>query len=258
MATSDVRARTDRDAYSRTWYGRRRKPSARKATPKGGYDRYRGYDAPEEKQEVRKGVDLSVTAFTMGSAAFVLAWWPYLKFVGIVLAFGAIVLATRELSRHDPESRILMRGAAAHAERFARTGRTVALIALIVVVGNGLWAMKTAHDDRAKASGGATAMVLSDLDVQFSPFQVGVNGVGQAIRALPITVQNKTGSTCTYQVQFEALDAQGQRVASEELVEPSMRPNETRVRNAFQFVDEPTTEALKTATFRVANASKRC
>ncbi|MGQ0466478.1 MAG: hypothetical protein ACT4QG_14285 [Sporichthyaceae bacterium] len=258
MATSDVRARADRDAASRTWYGRRRKQTARKATPNGGYDRYRGYDAPEEKHEVRKGVDLSVTAFTMGSAGFLLAWWPYLKFVGIVLALGAIVIATRELSRHDPESRIMMRGAAAHAERFARTGRTVALIALVVVVGNGLWSMKTAHDDRVKASGDGTAMVLGDLDVAFAPFQTGLNGVGQAIRALPITVTNKTGSTCMYAVQIEALDAQGQRVADQELVEPSMRPGEARVRNVFQFVDEPTTEALKTATFRVATASKRC
>ncbi len=255
MVSSDVDHRTDQYA-TRTWYGRRRKPAARKATPKGGYDRYRGYDALEEEEFTPSGVDLSVTAFAMGIAAIVLAWWPYLKFLGLVLALGSIVMATRELSRHDPESRILMRGAAAHAERFARTGRTFALIAILVVVGNGLWGMKTAADDRARADGD-TALVLQQLDVQFGQFVTGVNGVGQPIRMLPVTIHNGSGDQKTFRVQLEALDANGQRVSSDELLELSMRAGETRARNAFQFVDEPTTEALKTATFRVAAASAR-
>ncbi|MGQ0842492.1 MAG: hypothetical protein ACT4QF_00005 [Sporichthyaceae bacterium] len=258
MATSDVHERTDRNASSRTWYGRRRKQAARKPTPKGGYDRYRGYDAPEEQKVVRTGVDLSITAFGLGLTAILLAWWPWLKYVGVFLALGAIVMATRELSRHDPEARIMMRGAAAHAERFARTGRTLALVALVVVVGNGLWGMKTARDDEIKARGGATAGVLQDLNVRFDPFVVDFNGVGQPIRYLRMTVQNKTDDTCLYEVQTEALAASGERIASEQLVEPSMRPGETRERRLFQFVDEPTTEALKTATFRVATATKRC
>lgn len=258
MVSSDVDHRTNRDARSRTWYGRRRKPTARKATPKGGYDRYRGYDAPEEREFTRTGVDLSITAFGMGIGALLLAWWPYLKFLGLVLALGAIVMATRELSRHDPESRILMRGAAAKAERYARTGRTFALIAILVVVGNGLWAMKTAADDRKKASGGATAMVLSDLDVQMGTFTTGVNGVGQPVRALPVTVQNRTDDRCTFRLQWEGLNPDGARIASDEMLELSMRPGEVRTRNVFQFVDEQTTDELKTATFRVATATKQC
>lgn len=256
MVSSDVDHRTNRDATSRTWYGRRRKPTTRKATPKGGYDRYRGYDALEEPEFTRTGVDLSITAFGMGIGAIILAWWPYLKYVGLVLALGAIVMATRELSRHDPESRILMRGAAAKAERFARTGRTLALVAILVVVGNALWAMKTAADDRKKASGSATAMVLSDLDVRMGAFTTGVNGVGQPIRFLPVTVQNRTDDRCTFRVQYEGLNADGERIAADEMLELSMRPGEIRERNVFQFVDEQTTDELKTATFRIATASK--
>lgn len=258
MASSQVQDRTGRGARPRTWYGRRREPQWRKPTPKGGYDRYRGYDAPEELEETpRQSVDLSITAFVLGAAALVLAWWPWLKFLGVFCALAAVVVATRELSRHDPESRILMRGAAAHAERFARTGRTLALIAVLVVAGSGLWGLKTTHDARAKAAGTATQLVLDDLNVRFGAFATGLNGIGQPVRWLPVSVTNRSAGRSTFTIQVEALDANGQRIASEEIVQPSVRPGETREQRVFQFVDEPTTEALKTARFRVATAVQK-
>src|SRR5258707_6424129 len=71
----------------RTWYGRKRKPGAVKAQPHGGYDRYRGYEAPsEENSEAKQRVDLSLSAFVLGAAALVLAWWPILKYVGVGFA----------------------------------------------------------------------------------------------------------------------------------------------------------------------------
>jgi hypothetical protein len=57
-------------------------------------------------------------------------------------------------------------------------------------------------------------------------------------------------------VQYEGLNSEGERIAADEMLELSMRPGEIRERNVFQFVDEQTTDELKTATFRIATASK--
>jgi hypothetical protein len=260
MFSSQVR--DEYDVYAgtpgRTWYGKRRKPAVRKATPKGGYDRYRGYDAVDyvEPKPV-KSVDFSMSALVLGASALVLAWWPILKYIGLVFAMIAVVMATRELSRFDPAARIRMKGEAAHAERWARTGRTLALVAVAVVIGNSLWGLKTAHDDKVKASGGGTAQVLDDAKVDFGLFTTGYNGVGQPIRSLPVTVKNRSGSTHSFDIQIEALNDKGQRVASDELLEQAMSPGETRDQALFQFVDDPTTNSLKTAHFRVAKAVEK-
>lgn len=243
----------------RTWYGRKRKPPAIKPAPHGGYDRYGGYEAPsEEKITSKQRVDLSLSAFVLSLAALVLAWWPILKYVGVAFALISVLIATRELARHNPASRILMRGEAAHAERFARTGRMLSVLAVGVVAGNMVWGVKTGQDNHAKATGRDTGSVLADIEVTFGEFTTGFNGIGQPTRQLPITVKNRTGKTHSFNIQIEAIDGSAKvRIASDELLLPSMAPGETRQELKFQFADPTQTSALKTATFRVAEATEK-
>jgi hypothetical protein len=260
MFSSQVR--DEYDVYyerpGRTWYGKRKKPTVRKATPKGGYDRYRGYDAVEYVEpKPAKSVDFSMSALVLGASALLLAWWPILKYLGLIFAMAAVVMATRELSRFDPAARVRMKGEAAHAERYARTGRTLALVAVAVVIGNSLWGLKTAHDDKLKASGSGTGKVLDDVRVDFGAFTTGYNGVGQPIRSLPVTIKNRSGATHSFDILIEALNDKGQRISSDELLEQAMSPGETRQQALFQFVDDPTTNSLKAATFRVATATEK-
>jgi hypothetical protein len=127
-----------------------------------------------------------------------------------------------------------------------------------VVAGNLVWGVKTGHDNHAKASGSDTGSVLSDLDVTFGKFTTGYNGIGQPIRQLEVTVRNKTSKTHSFTIQIEAIDSTGKdRIASDELLEQSMAAGETRNVAAFQFADPSQTEALKTATFRVAQAIEK-
>jgi hypothetical protein len=243
----------------RTWYGRKRKPEVRKARPHGGYDRYAGYDAPTEQEVVqRQRVDFSMAAFVLGAAALVLAWWPILKYIGAGFALLAALVGTKELHRHSAAARVRLRGEGAHAERFARTGRVLALLAVAVVAGNLVWGVKAGQDSHAKASGSDTGSVLSDVDVTFGQFTTGYNGIGQPTRELAVTVRNKTTKVHSFTIQIEAIDASGKdRIASDELLEQSMAPGETREVPAFQFADPSLTDALKTATFRIAQATEK-
>jgi hypothetical protein len=235
----------------RTWYGRKRKPEVRKPRPHGGYDRY-------EVAPTKQRVDFSMSAFVLGAAALVLAWWPILKYVGMGFAVLAVLVGTKELHRHSVASRVRLRGEAARAERFARSGRLLAVVSVAVVAGNMLWGVKTNQDSHAKASGSDTGSVLSDLDVTFGQFTTGYNGVGQPTRQLAVTVHNKTAKVHSFTIQIEAIDASGKdRVDSDGLLEQSMAPGETRQVAAFQLADPSQTEALKTATFRVAQAIEK-
>lgn len=245
----------------RTWYGRRRKPAPRKPAPKGGYDRFRGYDAPApEAPAARQGVDFALATLVLGIVAFVLAFVPVIRYVGALFALGAVVLASREMAKHSVEARIRLKGNEVRAERFCRVGRFLAIVAVIIVVASTLWGMKEGRDNRLKESGSGTGLVLSqDLGLTIDgPFVEGADAVGRPTYALPVTVENKSGGTCSFTVQVEALDGEGRRVAAENLEVNNMRGGATEVRAMFQFVAPASAEALKTATFRVATARSTC
>lgn len=246
---------------TRTWYGRRRRQLPRKPTPKGGYDLYRGYDAPEQ-QEVREAparrptVDLALTAFVLGLVALLLSFIPVIRYVGAVFALAAVVTAVRELATHDPGARIQYKGAAARSERFARLGRFFAILALAVVVATTLWGVKEGADDRAKERPGSTGKVLDDdLNVEFGPFTREVDAAGVETMGVEVTLKNKSGERRSFDVVVEGLNADGQRIDSHRLLEHNLIPSEERTVSAFTAVDDATAEALEDATFRVATAT---
>jgi hypothetical protein len=247
------------EQQGRAWYGRKRKPAYKKATPKGGYDRYRGYDAVDENDDdlegPREGVDMPVAILVVGIVSLVLSFVPIVKYVAVLFAIVAVALATREFTRLDPRARIRLKGKDVRDQRLCRIGRFLSIIAIISVVASTIWGIKTDRDNRIKASGNGTGLVLEqDLNVKFGPFTVGQDAVGAETRVLPITVKNKTGGTKSCEIQIEALDGENSRVASQIVYAPKLKGGETRDLEAFGYVDSATTEQLKTATFRVATA----
>lgn len=247
------------EQQGRAWYGRKRKPAYRKPTPKGGYDRYKGYDAFDENSEYedapREGVDMPVAVLVLGMVSLVLSFVPLIKYVAVLFAIVTVVLATREFMRLDPAARIRLKGKDVRDQRLCRIGRFLAIVAIISVAASTIWGIKTDHDNRIKASGKGTGLVLEqDLKVTFGPFSVGQDAVGAETRVLPVTVKNKSGGTKSCEIQIEALDGNDSRVASQTLYAPKLKGGEVRELQAFGFVDSETTEQLKTAKYRVATA----
>lgn len=241
---------------SRTWYGRKRKPTVRKATPKGGYDRFRGYDVVEEvADEAPKGVDVAAAILILGAISLVLSVVPIIKYVAALFAIVTVVLATREFVKQDPAARIRLKGKDVRDQRFCRIGRFLAILAIISVVTGTLWGIKQDRDNRIKSSATGTGKVLQqDLSVKFGPFEVGQDAVGAETRKLVVFLENKSGSTRSFETQIECLDSEGRRVASQILRAPKMKGGEERTLEAFGYVDSETTQALRSATCRVATA----
>jgi hypothetical protein len=249
------------EQQGRSWYGRKRKPAYRKPTPKGGYDRYKGYDAFEDSEEIedapREGVDMPIAILVLGVVSLALSFVPLIKYVAVVFAIAAVVLATREFSRQDPAARIRLKGKDVRDQRYCRIGRFLAILAVVSVVASTIWGIKQDRDNRIKASGDGTGLVLQqDLRVTFGVFEVGADAVGAETRRLPVTFENKAGSTKSCEAQIEALDGDKRRIASQTLFAPKMRGGEERPLEAFGYVDSETTQQLNSPTtvFRVATA----
>ncbi len=242
----------------RTWYGRKRKPAVRKATPKGGYDRFRGYDALEDVAAVeapKQGIDVAAAILVLGAISLALSVVPLIRYVAVLFALVTVVLATREFVKHDPAARIRLKGKDVRDQRFCRIGRFLAILAIISVVAGTLWGIKQDRDDRIKGSGAGTGLVLQqDLSIKFGAFVVGQDAVGAETRGLPVFVSNKSGDTRTFEFQIEALDPENRRIASQDIRVAKMKGGEERTLEAFGYVDSETTAALRTATFRVATA----
>lgn len=246
------------EQHGRSWYGRKRKPAYRKPTPKGSYDRYKGYDAVDDADEgedtPREGVDMPVAILVLGIVSLALSFVPLIQYVAVLFAIAAVVLATREFARQDPAARIRLKGKDVRDHRFCRIGRFLAVLAVISVVASTIWGIKQDRDNRIKASGAGTGLVLEqDLRVEFGVFEVGVDPVGAETRRLPLTFENKAGGTKSCEAQVEAI-VDNRRIASQTLFAPKLRSGEQRALEAFGYVDSETTQALKTATFRVATA----
>lgn len=244
---------------SRTWYGKR-KATWRKATPKGGYDRFRGYDLLEDDEpEQRQGVDMPASILVLAVVALALSFVPLIKYIAVLFAIVVLVLATREFSRQDPAARIRIKGKDVRDQRFCRIGRFLAVLAIFSVVASSLWAMKEDRDARIKGSGSGTDLVLKqDLSVKFGTFVVGEDAVGAQTRALPVYVENKAGGTCSFEFQVEALDSEGRRIDGQLMFAAKVKGGEEREMQAFGYVDAETTEELKTANFRIAEATSDC
>jgi hypothetical protein len=242
---------------TRAWYGRKRKAEVRKPTPKGGYDRFRGYDVIDEVEDEapKEGVDVAAAILVLGAIALVLSVVPIIKYVAVLFAIVTVVLATREFAKHDPAARIRLKGKDVRDQRFCRIGRFLAIVAVISVVAGTLWGIKTDRDNRIKSSAGGTSKVLQqDLSVKFGAFEVGQDAVGAETRRLLVFVSNKAGGTRSFEFQVECSDGENRRIASQTLRALKMRGGEDRTLEAFGYVDSETTQALKTAKCRVATA----
>ncbi|MGQ0623493.1 MAG: hypothetical protein ACT4PP_02380 [Sporichthyaceae bacterium] len=241
----------------RAWYGLRRKPAPRIANPKGGYDRLRGYDAPDQgADEEREGVDIPAAIMFLGVIALLLSVVPLIKYLAAVFALIAVVLAAREFSRIDPTAKVRLRGRAVRDLRLIRLGRLIAIVAIIAVVASTLWEMKQSRDDRIKASESGTALVLDqDVDVRFGDFTTGVDAIGAQTRAWPVILTNKSGETRSFEILVEAVNAGEVQIANQLLQAPKMSAGEVRTLYAFEYVGEDLTAALKSARPRVAKAT---
>jgi hypothetical protein len=138
----------------------------------------------------------------------------------------------------------------------------VALIAVafMVFVAPLIFIGKTTSDVNqliSETSGKSTDQILrNELDVTFGSFTRDTEYTYIKSGKLPVTVRNKGSERATYNVQVEAVDAEGNRIAEDNLYITNLGAGQSVTQDAFKFVDDADYYKLTRATFRVAGVSK--
>jgi hypothetical protein len=108
----------------------------------------------------------------------------------------------------------------------------------------------------SNSSGGNTEQILDDqLDVNFGAFTRDRTYSSLTIGKLPVTVHNKGSERATYNIQIEAVDANGDRIAEDTVYVANLAPGQSVTKETFTTNSDDYYELTK-ATFKVAGISK--
>lgn len=198
-----------------------------------------------------KGSGLAVTSLVLGIIGLLLAFVPFLGFLGIVL--GLIGL---------PFGIIGWVGAG----KGKRAGKGMAIagsvLALVTIVGGSVAqatyvaAVDAAVNELDRSFGGATEEVLAnDLKVELGAFTATEEEFGIMETALPVTLTNTSDERLSYNITVEALDADGARIETDILFANELAPGQSVEEDMFIFVTEKDAKKLDAATFSVTEAS---
>lgn len=109
--------------------------------------------------------------------------------------------------------------------------------------------------DLDKATGSSTEEVLAnDVDVQLGEFQA-KKGQYTTETVLKATVKNKTSETKSFNIQVEAVDSNGSRIANDYIYANSLNAGQSQEFKLFEYVESDKLESMKKATFKIVEAS---
>lgn len=139
---------------------------------------------------------------------------------------------------------------------------TILVVAVLGMVGIGLapfLIMAKVSSDLgstiADSTGARTDQILADeLDVTFGTFTITKESeYSSPTGKLPVTFKNKGTERKTFNVQIEALDQDGNRIADDNAIVENLAPGQSTTETVFTFTRDVD---LRHATFNVAGVSR--
>lgn len=107
-----------------------------------------------------------------------------------------------------------------------------------------------------KATGNSTEEVLTnDVDVQIGEFEVSKGEYGIIDTQLVVKVTNKTSETKSFNIQIEAVNADGSKIISDYIYANSLNAGQSQDFKLFEYVESEKLDAMKNATFKIVEAS---
>lgn len=115
--------------------------------------------------------------------------------------------------------------------------------------------LETLSNDLDTITGENTEQVLKDnLDVVIGTFEV-TPGEYTTETKLAVKLTNKMQETKSFNVQIEAVKADGSRIVNDYIYANSLGAGQSQDFNIFTYVSSENLEAMKSATFKVVEAS---
>lgn len=110
--------------------------------------------------------------------------------------------------------------------------------------------------DLDKATGNSTEEVLkNDVDVVLGDFEVTKGQYGITNTKLVVKVTNKTNETKSFNIQVEAVKADGSRIKNDYVYANNLTAGQSQDFEVFTFTSSEELETMKNATFKIVEAS---
>ena len=95
----------------------------------------------------------------------------------------------------------------------------------------------------------------NDVEVTLGNFEVNEGEYGITETQLKVNVKNKTSETKSFNIQVEAINSDGSRIASDYIYANSLTAGQSQEFKIFEYVTSDNLEAMKNATFKIVEAS---
>ena len=198
----------------------------------------------EEMKEKRKS-GLATAGLVLGIIGICTSFIPIINNISFILALTGTIFGIVALVKK------------------ASKGQAIAAIILciltIVITVNSQKSvsdsLNTWSQDIDKAAGNSTEEVLkNDVDVQLGNFQI-TKGSYTTETVLKATIKNKTNETKSFNIQIEAVDANGNRIATDYIYANNLNAGQSQEFKSFEYVESEKIEQLRNATFKIVEAS---
>lgn len=198
----------------------------------------------------------AIVGLVLAIIALLLSAVPIINNFAFVLAILGLVFGTVGLVK---------------VKKGKRTGKSVAiasiaisLIAFVIVLasqsmyGAAIDEVSKSVDESVKeATGGSTDEVLkNNVDVVLGEYATATDEYGMVTTELPVSVTNKLDEKKSFSIQIEAVDTAGNRIAEDYINANDLGPKQSQEFKVFQYIEESKQEAMKTATFKIVEASQ--
>ncbi|MCI8482403.1 MAG: DUF4190 domain-containing protein [Clostridia bacterium] len=116
--------------------------------------------------------------------------------------------------------------------------------------------LETLSNDLNKATGSSTEEVLkNDAKVELGELTVKKGQYGMNDTKLAVKVTNITTKTKSYAIQIEAISSDGSRIMNDYVYANNLNAGQSQNFDAFTYISSDKLEAMKSATFKIVEAS---
>lgn len=196
-------------------------------------------------QETKRS-GFGIASLVLGIIAIVFSFIPVISYISFILGILAIIFGIVSLCK----------GA---SKGLAIAGLIIAIIAVYMAYSmhKGL---ETAVDEFSNSmnqlTGGNTEQVLeNELEVTIGKFEVEEDEYGITNTSLTVDVKNKSTEMKSGDIQIEAIDSDGSRIANDYVYINNLNAGQSQSFKCFEFVSSENLEKMKNATFKIVEAS---
>ena len=117
-------------------------------------------------------------------------------------------------------------------------------------------AVNQLNDNIDQITGNKTEDLLANnVDVTIGDFSVTEDSYGLTDTLLPVTVKNKSSEVKSFQIQVEAVDANGSRLDIDYIYANNLGANQSQQFKLFQFIESDKLDSMKNAQFKIVEVS---